>query len=216
MIHYSAILKTPRLFTWRLLITQRMAARLADVGAGLFKLVAPDDGLTQWSARRMVGKMANDVRRAGPTSTCRRKPSCRHCCRMDRLSPPLQTAGAALYSASTFCLAGRYGRCARAAILPVARCRCLGESKLAQADKHTNAGMLRERFNYYCEKVVKGFYKNHFLRFDRQIVLVDCLQPLNSGPQAFNDMRLALTQLMQSFHYGQRTLFRRLFSCGYR
>ena len=87
-----------------------------------------------------------------------------------------------------------------------------GESKLAQADKHTNAGMLRDRFNYYCEKVVKGFYKNHFLRFDRQIVLVDCLQPLNSGPQAFNDMRLALTQLMQSFHYGQRTLFRRLFS----
>ena len=72
--------------------------------------------------------------------------------------------------------------------------------------------MLRDRFNYYCEKVVKGFYKNHFLRFDRQIVLVDCLQPLNSGPQAFNDMRLALTQLMQSFHYGQRTLFRRLFS----
>lgn len=87
-----------------------------------------------------------------------------------------------------------------------------GESKLAQADKTTNLGMLRSRFEYYCEKVVKGFYKNHFLRFDRQIVLVDCLQPLNSGPQAFNDMRLALTQLMQSFQYGQRTLFRRLFS----
>ncbi|HEY1845202.1 MAG TPA: YcjX family protein [Buttiauxella sp.] len=87
-----------------------------------------------------------------------------------------------------------------------------GESKLAQADKTTNFGMLRSRFDYYCEKVVKGFYKNHFLRFDRQIVLVDCLQPLNSGPQAFNDMRLALTQLMQSFQYGQRTLFRRLFS----
>ncbi len=77
--------------------------------------------------------------------------------------------------------------------------------------------MLRERYKYYCERVVKGFYKEHFLRFDRQIVLVDCLQPpLNSGPQAFNDMRLALTQLMQSFHYGQRTLFRRLFFAGYR
>ena len=88
----------------------------------------------------------------------------------------------------------------------------VGEAKLAQADKHSNAGMLRERYKYYCERVVKGFYKEHFLRFDRQIVLVDCLQPLNSGPQAFNDMRLALTQLMQSFHYGQRTLFRRLFS----
>ncbi|MBS0847252.1 YcjX family protein [Citrobacter sp. JGM124] len=88
----------------------------------------------------------------------------------------------------------------------------LGESKLAQADPSTNFGMLRARFNYYCEKIVKGFYKEHFVRFDRQIVLVDCLQPLNSGPQAFNDMRLALSQLMQSFHYGQRTLYRRLFS----
>jgi predicted YcjX-like family ATPase len=57
-------------------------------------------------------------------------------------------------------------------------------SEAGQADKHSNAGMLRERFKYYCEKVVKGFYKDHFLRFDRQIVLVDCLQPLNSGPQA--------------------------------
>ncbi len=88
----------------------------------------------------------------------------------------------------------------------------VGESKLAQADKGSNAGVLRARYDYYCEKVVKGFYKDYFLRFDRQIVLVDCLAPLNSGPQAFNDMRLALTQLMQSFHYGQRTLFRRLFS----
>ncbi|WP_426577475.1 YcjX family protein [Xenorhabdus stockiae] len=88
----------------------------------------------------------------------------------------------------------------------------IGEPQLLKADKHTNIGMLRERFNYYCDHIVKGFYKEHFLRFDRQIVLVDCLQPLNSGPHAFNDMRLALTQLMQSFHYGKRTLFRRLFS----
>jgi predicted YcjX-like family ATPase len=87
-----------------------------------------------------------------------------------------------------------------------------GESRLAQADKRSNFAMLRARFNYYCQSIVKNFYKEHFVRFDRQIVLVDCLQPLNSGPQAFNDMRLALTQLMQSFHYGKRTLFRRLFS----
>ncbi|MGL5045815.1 MAG: YcjX family protein, partial [Plesiomonas sp.] len=63
-----------------------------------------------------------------------------------------------------------------------------------------------------CQHVVKGFYRDHFSRFDRQIVLVDCLQPLNIGPQAFNDMRLALAQLMQSFHYGKRTLLRRLFA----
>lgn len=86
------------------------------------------------------------------------------------------------------------------------------ESRLARADRHSNLGMLRQRYDYYCREVVKGFYRQHFARFDRQIVLVDCLQPLNSGPQAFNDMRLALNQLMQSFHYGKRTLYRRLFS----
>lgn len=88
----------------------------------------------------------------------------------------------------------------------------LEDSRLAQADKNSNIGMLRARFNYYCQSIVNAFYKEHFVRFDRQIVLVDCLQPLNSGPQAFNDMRLALTQLMRSFHYGKRTLFHRLFS----
>ncbi|WP_075181863.1 YcjX family protein [Pantoea sp. 1.19] len=87
-----------------------------------------------------------------------------------------------------------------------------GAARLAQADRGSYFGMLQARYDYYCQQVVKGFYRDHFLRFDRQIVLVDCLQSLNSGPQAFSDMRLALTQLMQSFSYGQRTLFRRLFS----
>ncbi|MEN3259155.1 YcjX family protein [Sodalis endosymbiont of Spalangia cameroni] len=86
------------------------------------------------------------------------------------------------------------------------------EGRLARADKRTNIGMLRERYRYYCQQVIKGFYKQHFSGFDRQIVLVDCLAALNRGPDAFNDMRLALTQLMRSFHYGKRSLYRRLFS----
>lgn len=88
----------------------------------------------------------------------------------------------------------------------------LGDVALAQADEKSTLGMLRRRYDYYCQTVVKGFYKHYFSRFDRQIVLVDCLQPLNRGLHAFTDMRLALTQLMQSFHYGKRTLLRRLFS----
>lgn len=84
--------------------------------------------------------------------------------------------------------------------------------KLAKAPKNSNYAMLRARFDYYCQKVVKGFYKEYFENFDRQIILVDCLQPLNQGPESFHDMQNALSQLMRSFHYGQRTLFRRLFS----
>ena len=86
------------------------------------------------------------------------------------------------------------------------------ENQHQNLDKNTTFATLERRYNFYCQHVVKKFYKEYFLKFDRQIVLVDCLQPLNSGVNAFNDMRLALTQLMQSFHYGQRSLFRRLFS----
>lgn len=85
-------------------------------------------------------------------------------------------------------------------------------AKLKNADKRTNIGMLKQRYEYYGQHVVKGFYRDHFQGFDRQIVLVDCLQPLNQGVDVFNDMRQALTQLMRSFHYGKRTLLRRLFS----
>lgn len=88
----------------------------------------------------------------------------------------------------------------------------LDDAAFGKADKNSNLGLLNARFEHYCQHVVKGFYRDHFARFDRQIVLVDCLQPLNIGPQAFNDMRMALAQLMQSFHYGKRTLLRRLFS----
>ncbi|MBN3074601.1 YcjX family protein, partial [Pectobacterium brasiliense] len=57
-----------------------------------------------------------------------------------------------------------------------------------------------------------GFYKDHFVSFDRQIYLVDCLKPLNIGIHALNDMRLALTQLIQSNQNGKSTHNRRMFS----
>ncbi|WP_120511167.1 YcjX family protein [Photobacterium salinisoli] len=86
------------------------------------------------------------------------------------------------------------------------------EAQLNEAGDDTNIGMLKRRYKYYQQHVVKGFYREHFSRFDRQIILVDCLQPLNAGRESFNDMRHALNQLMQSFHYGRSSLLRRLFS----
>ena len=86
------------------------------------------------------------------------------------------------------------------------------EAELAQADEHSNFAMLEQRYKYYQQHVVKAFYRDHFPKFDRQIILVDCLAPLNTGPESFNDMRQALDQLMQSFKYGRSSLMRRLFS----
>ncbi|MCW0470200.1 YcjX family protein [Vibrio chagasii] len=51
----------------------------------------------------------------------------------------------------------------------------------------------------YQQKVVKAFYKNHFSTFDRQIVLVDCLQPLNAGYDSSWICVVHLKQLLKSF-----------------
>ncbi|MFC3024024.1 YcjX family protein [Vibrio zhugei] len=72
--------------------------------------------------------------------------------------------------------------------------------------------LLQARYQEYQSKVVKRFYKQYFSTFDRQLVLVDCLSPLNAGFDSFMDMRSALEQLMHSFRYGRSGLLSRLFA----
>lgn len=83
---------------------------------------------------------------------------------------------------------------------------------LKEIKRNSAYAMLRSRFNEYKKKIVKSFYQEHFASFDRQIVLVDCLQPLNSGYDSFMDMSGAISQLMQSFKYGRNSILKRLFS----
>ncbi len=87
------------------------------------------------------------------------------------------------------------------------------ESEMSKnADKHSVLALLKRRYEEYQNKVVKAFYKHHFSTFDRQIVLVDCLSPLNAGHESFMDMRSALEQIMHSFRYGRNGLMKRIFS----
>lgn len=72
--------------------------------------------------------------------------------------------------------------------------------------------VLNQRYRCYIQKIVKHFYQEYFVHFDRQIILADCLTPLNHSLAAFEDMKLALQQLFKSFHYGKRHLISRLFS----
>lgn len=85
-------------------------------------------------------------------------------------------------------------------------------NKYQNANDDTFIGMLRARFVEYKERVVRKFYKEHFLNFDRQIVLADCLNPLNKGPASFADLQLAISLIMESFSYGKSSIFSRLFS----
>ncbi|TKF24256.1 YcjX family protein [Vibrio genomosp. F6] len=88
----------------------------------------------------------------------------------------------------------------------------LSEEEQGKVSKTSQYAMLKARYEEYQQKVVKAFYKHHFSTFDRQIVLVDCLQPLNAGADSFHDMRHALEQLMKSFRYGRSNILKRLFS----
>lgn len=72
--------------------------------------------------------------------------------------------------------------------------------------------MLTQRFEAYKKQVVKPFYKNHFAKFDRQIVLIDSLTALNQGRAQVEQMRHSLQGVLQSFHYGPGSLLRRLLS----
>lgn len=69
---------------------------------------------------------------------------------------------------------------------------------------------LKAHYQSYCDAVIKPFYKKHFSRLDRQVVLVDCLSALNAGYGAMQELQQALALIMQSFRYGPSSLLGRL------
>lgn len=70
--------------------------------------------------------------------------------------------------------------------------------------------IMAQRFDAYKERVIHRFYKEHFSRFDRQIVLIDLLKALSRGPENFSDMRVTLESILQNFHYGSSGVLNRL------
>ncbi|QDL91797.1 YcjX family protein [Paroceanicella profunda] len=58
------------------------------------------------------------------------------------------------------------------------------------------------RFEAYKRVVVKPFYRDHFSRIDRQVVLLDVLEALHDGPRAIEDLRLAMSEILRSFRPG--------------
>jgi hypothetical protein len=65
------------------------------------------------------------------------------------------------------------------------------------------AQMLERRFESYKTHVVKPFFRDHFSRLDRQIVLVDVLSALNCGPAGVADLEATLTSVLAAFRPGR-------------
>jgi uncharacterized protein len=71
--------------------------------------------------------------------------------------------------------------------------------------------MMIRRYEAYKDVVVRPFFRDHFSRLDRQVVLVDALSAFNSGPEALHDLEAALAGILDCFRIGRSTLFSSLF-----
>lgn len=86
---------------------------------------------------------------------------------------------------------------------------------LPAPDGHTRSSslyaMLERRYEAYKDVVVRPFFRDHFARLDRQIVLVDALRALNAGPEAVADLETALSSVLACFRQGASNPISRFF-----
>ncbi|MDE2579252.1 MAG: YcjX family protein [Hyphomicrobiales bacterium] len=79
------------------------------------------------------------------------------------------------------------------------------------APAHSLHAMMERRYEAYKAVVVRPFFRDHFSRLDRQIVVVDALGALNSGPAAVRDLENALTEVLMAFRAGRSNLLSTIF-----
>jgi predicted YcjX-like family ATPase len=60
-----------------------------------------------------------------------------------------------------------------------------------------------KRFEAYKRVVVAPFFRNHFARLDRQVVLIDALGAIHEGPRAVEDLRTAMAEILETFRPGR-------------
>ncbi len=69
------------------------------------------------------------------------------------------------------------------------------------------AAMMERRYEAYKTHVAQPFFRDHFSRLDRQIVLVDVLSALDAGPGAVADLETVLHDVLIAFRAGRNSLF---------
>lgn len=84
-------------------------------------------------------------------------------------------------------------------------------AKPAKSGRGTMYREMDRRFEAYKKQVVQPFFRDHFSRIDRQVVLVDALGAIHKGPQAVEDLRHAMSDILGAFRPGRNALLTQLF-----
>ncbi len=61
---------------------------------------------------------------------------------------------------------------------------------------------MERRFDAYKSRVVQPFFRAHFAKLDRQVVLADVLGAIHQGPQAVEDLRRTMAEVLAAFRPG--------------
>ncbi|MCC5985013.1 MAG: YcjX family protein [Rhodobacteraceae bacterium] len=69
---------------------------------------------------------------------------------------------------------------------------------------------MERRFDAYKARVVQPFFRDHFARIDRQVVLVDALDAIHHGPEAVEMLGRTMTEVLAAFRPGRNAWLSRL------
>ena len=68
-----------------------------------------------------------------------------------------------------------------------------------------------KRYNNFIKEMKKAFDKPYYKDYDKQIILVDLIKSLQSGYDAFEDMHLAIDEMLSPYSYGNNNFLSKLF-----
>jgi predicted YcjX-like family ATPase len=71
---------------------------------------------------------------------------------------------------------------------------------------------MERRYDAYKREVVRPFFRDHFARIDRQVVLVDALSAIHAGPQAVEDLRRTMAEILLAFRPGRNAFLTSIFT----
>lgn len=199
--------------------TRRLTLDIVDYpGEWLLDLALLSQNFRTWSSRTIeTSEKSTRAPIAAPWRT--------HLAALDPAAPESEDAARA--AAELFTAYLRAGRNDRVALstLPPGRFLMPGELEgspaltfaplalAAEGDAPSGSlwAMMERRYEAYRSHVVKPFFRDHFSRLDRQVVLVDALAALNAGPEAVADLENALTDVLSAFRHGRNSWMSSLF-----
>lgn len=96
------------------------------------------------------------------------------------------------------------------AFLPLFNLHHYPETALKAAAENSLYKMMQRRYQAYLDEIAAPFFNAFFRGIDRQVILIDVIKALSGGKERFDDMMMAFSRIIDSYHIGHNSLLSRL------